>query len=93
MSDILKGMAGRSQLLALLQEKYPNYHPAMSLVDIAHQPDVELNYELQAKIHMNLLQYITPKLASQEVKQEVNLTSGLLRVEYAPTEEPPCPLS
>jgi hypothetical protein len=87
MSDILKGMAERSQLLALLQEKYPQYHPAMSLVEIANAPDVELNYELKAKIHMNLLQYISPKLASQEVRQDVNITSGLLRVEYAPTEE------
>jgi hypothetical protein len=82
MSDLLSGIAERSTLLALIHEKYPRYHPALSLVDIALNPDIENNYELQAKIHMNLMQYISPKLASQEVRQDISVSTGLLRVEY-----------
>lgn len=86
-SDILKGLAERTPLLALLHEKYPGFHPIMSLADIAHNPDVALDYDLQARIYMNMLNYVAPKLASQEVRQEINMSSGLLRVEY--TSETP----
>ena len=81
-TDILKGLVERTPLLALLNEKYPGYHPILSLADIAHNPDVALDYDLQAKIHMNILNYVAPKLQAQEIKQEVNVSSGLLRVEY-----------
>lgn len=58
-----------SLLLAEIRRKYPNYHPIMAMVDIAHDKDASL--ELQFNCHKTVAKYIEPELKSIEVKGEI----------------------
>lgn len=57
-----------STLVAMLQAEYPNYHPLMSIVRIAHNEKADL--KLQFECHKTIAKYVEPELKSVEVKQE-----------------------
>ena len=65
----------KRQLLALLQEKYPGYHPVVEMAAIAH--DMTNDVTLRAQMHKEVAQYVTPKLKAIEVQLEA---SGDLRI-------------
>lgn len=55
-------------LVAMLQSEYPNYHPLMSIVRIAHNPEADL--KLQFECHKVIAKYVEPELKSVEVKKD-----------------------
>ena len=59
-----KNLAQGAKILALLQEKYPGYHPLLGVAEIAHTTDDE---RLEFDCHKTLSKYIEPELKSVEV--------------------------
>lgn len=55
-----------SAVMQMIRAKYPEYHPVMAMVDIAHSKDAAL--ELQFQCHKTVAQYIMPTLKSVEVR-------------------------
>lgn len=68
MSGMIAATQKGSQLLAEIRRRYPNYHPILAIVDIAHQEEASL--ELQYNCHKTVAKYIEPELKSIEVKGE-----------------------
>lgn len=67
MSNIIDVKSSKgSVLLGLIRKTYPNYHPIVAIVDIAHNPEASL--ELQYNCHKTVAKYIEPELKSIEVK-------------------------
>lgn len=66
----MAGMIAASQkgslLLMEVRKRYPNYHPVIAMVDIAHHADASL--DLQFNCHKTIAKYIEPELKSIEVK-------------------------
>ena len=62
---------GGNALLGMIKSKYPNYHPVLAMVDLAHNPAIDDNFELQFQCHKTVAQYVQPTLKSIEVKQKV----------------------
>jgi hypothetical protein len=58
-------------LLALLNEKYPGYHPILEMAAIANDTDVDL--AMRAGMHKEIAQYVVPKLKAVETTGEVSL--------------------
>ena len=56
-----------SQLVQLIAERYPNYHPVVALVDIANT-STEVAIQLQA--NKEVAKYVCPQLKSIEIKEE-----------------------
>lgn len=71
-NSLLASTTKGSLLLAEIRRKYPNYHPIMAMVDIAHDKDASL--ELQFNCHKTVAKYIEPELKSIEVKGEIRQT-------------------
>lgn len=66
---MLPSLSARSSaLVALLHEEFPNYHPLISIVRLAHNPNADLR--LQFDCHKVIAKYVEPELKSVEVKQE-----------------------
>lgn len=63
----------RERVLALIQAKYPGYHPLVAMVDLAHTSDDE---KLRFDCHKTVAEYVEPKLRSIEVRGE-NMGGGL----------------
>ena len=63
---LMAGSQKGSALLAEIRRKYPNYHPVLAIVDIAH--DEKSSLELQFNCHKTVAKYIEPELKSIEVK-------------------------
>jgi hypothetical protein len=61
-----------SMLLAEIRNKYPNYHPILAIVDIAHSEEASL--DLQFNCHKTVAKYIEPELKSIEVKGDLRET-------------------
>ena len=59
-----KNKDNRQALIAMLQAKYPGYHPVMEMARIAHETD---DTQLAANMHKEVAQYVLPKLRSVEV--------------------------
>lgn len=57
--------------LGLIQEHFPTYHPLVALAKLAHRDEVIQDPRLELDVHKAILPYVTPKLSSVEVKQEV----------------------
>jgi hypothetical protein len=54
--------------LDIVQREYRNYHPLAALAKMAHHPSVICDPKLELEVHKAILPYVSPKLASQEVK-------------------------
>lgn len=57
-----------SILLAEIRKRWPNYHPVLSMVEIAHNERADL--KLQFECHKAVAKYIEPELKSIEVKAD-----------------------
>ena len=74
MSEVFDARSQRgSMLLAEIRKKYPNYHPIIAMVDIAHDEKAPL--ELQYNCHKTVAKYIEPELKNVEVKQDLRTVS------------------
>lgn len=51
-------------VLAMIQAKYPGYHPLMSIAEIAHSLDPNIDWELRFNCHKAIAKYIEPELKS-----------------------------
>ncbi len=60
----------RKDLLEMLNEKYPNYHPVIAMVKIAHKSKNEV---LRFQAHKEVAKYIAPQLKSVEIKDVTTL--------------------
>ena len=58
----------KQALIALLEAKYPGYHPVVEMAGIANDMDNDLSTRFQA--HKEVAQYVTPKLKAVEVQME-----------------------
>ena len=54
----------KQALIKLLQDKYPDYHPVLSMADIANDETNDLPTRFNA--HREVAQYVTPKLKAVE---------------------------
>ena len=54
--------------LALVQSHYPGYHPLIGLARLAHDERVLADPRLELEVHRSILPYVSPKLASAELK-------------------------
>lgn len=68
----------KDRLLELIQEKYPNYHPILSLAEIATDEDNDIKVRLDAS--KVILPYIEAQLKSIEIKGDGDSEFGVLRV-------------
>ena len=58
-----------SQLVQLIAERYPNYHPVLALVEIA-KTTTEVAIQVQA--NKEVAKYYCPQLKSIEIKEEAS---------------------
>ncbi len=73
------------KILDLIREKHPNYHPLLSLADIAHNDGA--NLKLQAECHTTIARYTESQLKSVEVKAEVSADFGVMSVRIIKPED------
>lgn len=66
MSESNKQVSDR--ILAMIRRKFPEYHPLMSIAELAHDSEDE---RLQFDCHKALARFIEPELKSVEVKATV----------------------
>lgn len=85
----MAGMIAASQkgslLLAEIRKRYPNYHPILAIVDIAHDENASL--DLQFNCHKTVAKYVEPELKSIEVKGEYK-QQQTVRVSLFGSDEP-----
>lgn len=75
---VAKIQSPADKALALVRSEFPNYHPLVSLVRLAHKQEVIDEPRLEFEIHKAILPYVTPKLSSIEVQSEVNETRRVI---------------
>jgi len=68
MNAVVKVKGASEMALDICRREYPEYHPLISLVRLAHRVDVQQDARLEAEIHKTILPYVAPKLSSVEVK-------------------------
>lgn len=71
MGNVVRVQTPSQMALALVQREFPNYHPLVSLARLAHKPEVMLDPKLELEVHKTILPYVSPKLSSVEVQQDV----------------------
>lgn len=81
---LLAGSQKGSMLLAEIRKRYPNYHPILAIVDIAHHEQASL--DLQFACHKTVAKYVEPELKSIEVKGDFK-TQQSVRVSLFGDEE------
>lgn len=73
-----------NNILRMIREKHPNYHPLLSLADIALEEDEDGNLMHDVKVrvdcHKVITKYVESELRSVEVKGEMSADFGHLRV-------------
>ena len=84
-----KGSMNRPKraLINLLNEKYPGYHPVLSMADIAN--DMSNGIELRAQMHKEIAQYVTPKLKAVEIDTINHEPVRVEIVQYSQNTEQP----
>ena len=60
--------SGSEELLEMIREEFPSYHPVLSMVRMAHEEGLEDNLRLQA--HKEVANYVLPKLRQVDVRVE-----------------------
>jgi hypothetical protein len=55
----------KASLLAMMQDRWPDYHPVMAMADIANDDAVDLDLRFSA--HKEVAQYVAPKLKAVEL--------------------------
>lgn len=68
----------KQELIEMIQEKYPNYHPLLALAEIANDEESDKNLKLQAS--KEVCKYIVPQLKSVDhsfdTKNDITVTIG-----------------
>lgn len=59
----------RERILAMIQEKHPEYHPLMAIAEIANDADQDVRVRLSC--HQTIVKYVESELKSVEVKAEI----------------------
>lgn len=76
------------QLLEMIQEKYPDYHPLMAVADIANQDDSTIGQKMEAS--KTVLKYTLPELKSIDISGQIDHNLSVLELlvsdEYAGDE-------
>jgi len=54
------------RILSLIQTKFPNYHPLLAMVEMAHDTSVEDSIKFNC--HKELARYVAPQLKAVEVR-------------------------
>lgn len=67
MTAVARLQAQNATVLDLVQRRYPNYHPVIAMVDLAHRAEVTQDPKLEFEIHKAIAPYCVPKLSSLEV--------------------------
>lgn len=68
MSQVVRIDAQRAAALDLIQRHYPNYHPVLAMVQLAHREDVLYkDPKLEFEIHKAVAPYCEARLSSLEV--------------------------
>jgi len=74
----------KNRILEMLQREHPNYHPLVSMAEIALEKDDENKFVHDAKLrvecHKTIVKYVESELKSVEVKGNIKSDFGLLRV-------------
>lgn len=85
MSDNLKDEKGHNdRLLKMIQEQYPDYHPAMTLAMVGSDKDLlKSDPAIVVNASAKLLPYLEPQLKAIEVRGSVKADFGVLRVSLA----------
>lgn len=60
----------KQALILLIQAKYPEYNPILSMVDIANDESNDIN--LRASMHKEVSPYIMPKLKAMEITGQID---------------------
>ena len=68
MTSVVRLQNQHLTVLDLVQRKYPNYHPVVAMVDLAHDERVIADPKLEFEIHKAVAPYCVPKLSSMEIK-------------------------
>lgn len=73
-----------SSIIDLIQQKHPNYHPLVSLAEIALEMNEEGRplHEVKVRVdcHKTIARYVAPELKSVEMKGEIDADFGALTV-------------
>ena len=81
MGEVVKieeqGAAG-DRMLALIQTRFPGYHPLLAIAALAHADKTKEDPRLELECHKTLVKYVTPELKSVEVKAELNSTRRVI---------------
>ena len=62
------------RMLALIQSKYPGYHPLLAIAALAHSDKVKDDPKIALECHKTLVKYVASELKSVEVKGEIHTT-------------------
>lgn len=68
MSQVVRLTDQHSGVLEMVRRRYPNYHPVVAMVDVAHRTDVQNDPKLLFEIHKAVAPYCEARLSSLEVK-------------------------
>jgi hypothetical protein len=80
-----------NRLLEMLQDKTPNYHPLIAMLDMAS--DDKMEDQIVFNCHKEIARYIEPQLKAVEHRGSVKADFGTLRIvqSAATMEKPPNP--
>lgn len=68
MAALVKLQAQHQSVLDIVQRKYPNYHPVLAMVDLAHHEHVkDRDPKLEFEIHKAVAPYCAARLSSLEI--------------------------
>ena len=65
-----------NDLLAMIQERYPDYHPIMAVVGIAHDKEASLGLQMDAA--KTILRYTLPELRAIDISGTIQQQSQVL---------------
>lgn len=65
----MSGFKTGEQLLSLIQDKYPGYHPIVHAADIAHDIDAPITVHMDAV--KTMLKYTTPDVKSIDISARI----------------------
>ena len=60
------------ELLDQIQARWPEYHPVLAMVELAHDPQLPVEMRFQA--HKEVAHYVEPKRKAVDVSAEVGLS-------------------
>jgi hypothetical protein len=69
MTAVVRLQEQNSGVLSLIQREYPQYHPVLAMVQLAHRHDVHgQDPKLEFEIHKAIAPYVAPRLSSMEIR-------------------------